>query len=79
VAEWFKAAVLKTAVVERLPGVRIPPHPLKPKKTPEKPGVAAKGEGKGEGFSQEVAELAQALAALPPEMRAALLALAKGK
>lgn len=28
VAEWFKAAVLKTAVPVRVPGVRIPPHPL---------------------------------------------------
>ncbi len=28
VAEWSKAAVLKTAVGESLPGVRIPPHPL---------------------------------------------------
>ncbi len=28
VAEWFKAAVLKTAVLVRVPGVRIPPHPL---------------------------------------------------
>ena len=27
VAEWFKAAVLKTAVRETVPGVRIPPHP----------------------------------------------------
>ena len=28
VAEWSKAAVLKTAVRETVPGVRIPPHPL---------------------------------------------------
>ena len=28
VAEWSKAAVLKTAVGESPPGVRIPPHPL---------------------------------------------------
>ena len=28
VAEWTKAAVLKTAVRETVPGVRIPPHPL---------------------------------------------------
>ena len=28
VAEWSKAAVLKTAVRESVPGVRIPPHPL---------------------------------------------------
>lgn len=28
VAEWSKAAVLKTAVGASLPGVRIPPHPL---------------------------------------------------
>jgi hypothetical protein len=28
VAEWSKAAVLKTAVGESLPGVRIPSHPL---------------------------------------------------
>ena len=27
VAEWFKAAVLKTAVGLRSPWVRIPPHP----------------------------------------------------
>ncbi len=27
-AEWFKAAVLKTAVPLRVPGVRIPLHPL---------------------------------------------------
>jgi hypothetical protein len=27
VAEWFKAAVLKTVEVERLPGVRIPSSP----------------------------------------------------
>jgi hypothetical protein len=27
VAEWFKAAVLKTAVGSRPPWVRIPPHP----------------------------------------------------
>ncbi len=27
VVEWFKAAVLKTAVVVRLPWVRIPPSP----------------------------------------------------
>ena len=27
-AEWSKAAVLKTAVRETVPGVRIPPHPL---------------------------------------------------
>jgi hypothetical protein len=27
VAEWFKAAVLKTAVGASLPWVRIPPHP----------------------------------------------------
>src|SRR5689334_11421490 len=27
-AEWFKAAVLKTAVSVRVPGVRIPLHPL---------------------------------------------------
>src|SRR6266542_3752667 len=27
VAEWFKAAVLKTAVPETVPGVRIPPPP----------------------------------------------------
>jgi hypothetical protein len=27
VAEWFKAAVLKTAVGESLPWVRIPPLP----------------------------------------------------
>ena len=30
VAEWTKAAVLKTAVRETAPGVRIPPHPLSP-------------------------------------------------
>ena len=30
VAEWSKAAVLKTAVWETAPGVRIPPHPLSP-------------------------------------------------
>jgi hypothetical protein len=30
VAEWSKAAVLKTAVGESPPGVRIPPHPLQP-------------------------------------------------
>ncbi len=29
VVEWFKAAVLKTAVVVRLPWVRIPPSPPK--------------------------------------------------
>ena len=29
VAEWTKAAVLKTAVRVTVPGVRIPPHPLK--------------------------------------------------
>ena len=28
VAEWSKAAVLKTAVPVRVPGVRIPPHPF---------------------------------------------------
>ena len=28
VAEWTKAAVLKTAVRVTVPGVRIPPHPL---------------------------------------------------
>ena len=28
VAEWTKAAVLKTAVRETVPGVRIPPHPF---------------------------------------------------
>ncbi len=28
VAEWSKAAVLKTAVRETVPGVRIPPHPF---------------------------------------------------
>ena len=28
VAEWSKAAVLKTAVRETVPGVRIPPRPL---------------------------------------------------
>ena len=28
VAEWSKAAVLKTAVGASPPGVRIPPHPL---------------------------------------------------
>jgi hypothetical protein len=27
VAEWFKAAVLKTAVLARVPWVRIPPLP----------------------------------------------------
>jgi hypothetical protein len=27
VAEWFKAAVLKTVELERVPGVRIPPSP----------------------------------------------------
>ena len=27
-AEWTKAAVLKTAVRVTVPGVRIPPHPL---------------------------------------------------
>ena len=27
VAEWFKAPVLKTGVLARVPGVRIPPHP----------------------------------------------------
>jgi hypothetical protein len=38
-----------------------------------------KAKVKPEGILPEVIELAQALAALPPEMRAALLALAKGK
>ncbi len=36
VAEWTKAAVLKTAVRESVPGVRIPPHPLPP---PGLPGL----------------------------------------
>jgi hypothetical protein len=46
VAEWFKAAVLKTADVVRHPGVRIPPHPLlilgclrKKQHGPGKPGL----------------------------------------
>jgi hypothetical protein len=47
VAEWSKAAVLKTAVGASPPGVRIPPHPLCQK------GALARGQrpevGRGEG------------------------------
>src|SRR5688572_9940119 len=42
VAEWFKAPVLKTGVVARLPWVRIPPPPLTPF------GCARRSRGRGE-------------------------------
>jgi hypothetical protein len=35
VAEWFKAAVLKTVELERVPGVRIPPSPIPESRIPD--------------------------------------------
>ena len=48
-AEWTKAAVLKTAVRVRVPGVRIPPHPFgrsAPSRT-ESPAAALSGDVAG--------------------------------
>jgi hypothetical protein len=46
VAEWSKAAVLKTAVRATVPGVRIPPHPLaRTRSVPHRPGPKAARSG----------------------------------
>lgn len=42
VAEWSKAAVLKTAVRETVPGVRIPPRPLFARQRPISPNIFMK-------------------------------------